>query len=159
MKIVLFACSQQVIVDVSTNSMSLINVMEDQISEGFPMLIPQTCAVAVARREGGDPELVEARLQGYLDEQLILDAPLSFNLSGSGGARSIAQLQQLVIPHPATLRFVLRADNKKLGSWETRIDGKPQVEARPRYVVNAAAPPKKGAQKRSPSAAKPKATT
>jgi hypothetical protein len=131
MKLMLFSCAEHIIVDASSNNLSLIGVLEDRISEGYPLLLPQLNVVAVVRREDGDPANVPAIVQIYFDKSKIGEASVSFDLESSAtGSRVILNLQQVIIPHATTLRLVLQANGRKLASWDTRFLGKPTIRVR-----------------------------
>lgn len=131
MKPILFLCAEKAIIDASKNSLSVINIMEDRRFEGFPAVMSELDVIFVARKEDGDPDVIDLDLVFFLDKMNIGTFRINLNFQGSSGARSILQIQGVVIPRPGLFRIVLNRDKRKIASWDAICEGPPTVRTQP----------------------------
>src|SRR5262245_25452367 len=118
MRVLLFCASQLAMIDVHTNSFSIIFVAEEFPVVGFTAVIPQISVSALVAREATEPDQQAGLLHFRLNDQLIVTQPTNFNFQGRLRLRAINVLQGLVISSPGTLTCSLTIGDAVLASWD-----------------------------------------
>jgi len=108
MKLVFFALAENAIVDQKTNKLSVINILDNSITEGFPFLIPNLTAASILEKEALDEQNMHANLKIKFYDIVMGEAVIDYNfIDGSPRTRNMASISGLMIPSPGTLTAVL----------------------------------------------------
>jgi hypothetical protein len=101
----LFACARAVLIDKYTNSMSVIEVIEEFTCEAFPAGIPKLAVIWLKERDIDDPEKENLRFEVLRDGTLKAEYPIAVDYEGKSFHRSIVNLQAVVLDAPGTIEF------------------------------------------------------
>src|SRR5712692_8219734 len=99
------AVADTVLLDATTNSISLIKIHEQFRPAGYPLLLPRFVIFAVFEREQADPADVEAVFRILLDDQVIHEQVSAINFAEAQLNRAVLQYEGFVIPRPGTMRI------------------------------------------------------
>lgn len=118
--------AEGVIRDFETNTISAYKILEGVGAAGFPFFLPHVSLFVLWERDPGDPEQYTGRFSAIIGGQRLLEVPMpTVAFQGTPRARSIFNLNGIVIPAPGNLEF------------HVVVDEGPEV----RYVVEIAATP------------------
>jgi hypothetical protein len=129
----LIAIAETVLLDATTNSMSLIKIFEQFFPAGYPMLLPRFVVFAMFERDPGDPAVNQAEIQIKLDAEVIAGHRAELNFGGGLLNRAVLQFESFVIPRPGSVRAVAIIGDQSLESYPIRA-----VPAGPPPVVQVA---------------------
>jgi hypothetical protein len=128
-KLRLILCSDVNILDVNTNRVSSINLIEEISSQQFPIVVPQFSILAVFDKEEGDEEKVDSTLVVKLNDQELARGPIEVNFEGGAKMhRSLVAFQGFVVPVPGRLVVSILQNGKQFGDWSVLVS---QVAASP----------------------------
>jgi len=123
-------CADSVIIDRGTNQISVINIIEQLQSHGFPLAILKFVAVFYLTRENNDNPTPDVLLR--VDAENTTNTfPLDLNFGEKLKNRVVSTLEGVVMPGPGTLRVSLLIDGNSVGHWEfevSLIQGAPQIQ-------------------------------
>ena len=99
--------SEMTVLDSDTNSFSVFNILEDVVTEGFPVFFPKIAFLTAWQREDADPGVVECIIivrthEGELARQNVL-----MNFQDKNITRINARFQGIVIQSAGFLEFRL----------------------------------------------------
>ena len=120
MKLRFLVCAVSAIVDEATKNVSITSILEQLASPIFPAAIPIS-VVANFVRQASEPDSADIRLSFKIDDQPLMDQPVTIQFQGNLGTRLIAQINPLIVPQPGRLIAEIRAKKKKLGDWEIDV--------------------------------------
>jgi len=102
------AAAETIIRDGETNSISIINVLENVNSPSYPILLPKLSVLWILKRTENDPEIFDAEIIFKIGEHELNRFPLGINFQGSIHTRNIAALNGYVITEPGILTIELK---------------------------------------------------
>ncbi len=123
--------ADRLILDTSTNRLSIIEVYDDIAATKFPAILPRLHAAFAFERDPGDSAQVKASLIFSLDDkELFRDDSIIVNFEDAPRARFLAQLTGVVIPAPGEFLVTLRLQEGPSAEWRIRVvsTGKPEVK-------------------------------
>lgn len=124
-------CAERVIRDADTNSVSIIDVLDEIQTPGFPRLIPRIMAVWVLERDSlEDTQQPAASFHILLNDEELHQGDLNVDFQGVLRTRSFLTLGGLVIPGPGTLTMSFRIEEEEVASYWMKVVqlGGPQVQ-------------------------------
>lgn len=132
MRSIIALAAEVVIRDAENNSISVFNILEGVVAEGFPMLVPRVAHLVLWEREAREGAVRQGRLSVHLDERQLFSQPLVIDFQQFFRSRTISIIQGLVIPGPGQLRFSLSIDDGPTAVYTVPISataqaGPPQV--------------------------------
>jgi hypothetical protein len=95
-----------------------VNLIEEISSVSFPYLLLKPFLLVAFQKEDGDPEETEASLVFTVDEVEIGRASFLVDFSGHPRARSILELNALIIPKPGRLQMCVHMGETRFGDWD-----------------------------------------
>jgi hypothetical protein len=127
--------AQSVIVDVHTNSASIIGVLDEFGALSFPVVMPGFAVYAAVQREPNDPVRVPTRVHMTLDEKELARVDAIVDFQSYRRTRAIYRIEGLVVPSPGSLAFSLEADDREIGRYVVEITA-PTATGAPPAVSN-----------------------
>jgi hypothetical protein len=124
MKLKLLICAENVIIDRTTHKLSLINIIDDLYSEGFPLLFPNFYICVGLTKLDGEPDSCDITANISLDGEELFRSPLEIDFEGGRSARALAQLQSLVISKPGVLEIRVEHAGKEIGCWPLIVESR-----------------------------------
>ena len=97
MKSILFVVSEGSSIDLSTNALSIFNIIDHINSAGLPLIIPKCIITLVVEREESDPEPIEGRITITNNEHEIHSAPAQIYARGAPRTRLSITLNGLPV--------------------------------------------------------------
>lgn len=107
MKVRLALCAEGSSVDKATNKLSIFNVIDKMNSMTYPLFMPKLCFVFAVDREENENLPTSATLRVLSAESIVSELRVPMSFSPDGSSRSVANLNNLVIPKPGKLSFQL----------------------------------------------------
>lgn len=143
----LLACAGSVIVDKTTNSLSLVEIIETIETPGFPVAVPRLAIVWVKSKEDKDQEKSDYVLEIDITGAERRAYPMHVDFQGQSMHRSIVMLAGLGLPSPGEI--VIRVKSAEgTGRRPLAILAIPVTAvASPDFVAAAALPPAPGKRK------------
>jgi hypothetical protein len=130
MRVLLFTCSDSVVVDQRRNSVSIFNLLEELNAATFPFVIPMaTVFVYLERAEDESPGDMSIKMT--IDRQELFRIPLQLDFQGRLRLRLMNEVRGLVIPAPGLFRLTVEREGVVLASWEMPINNIGQPVAEP----------------------------
>ena len=126
----LAVCAETIIRDAETNSISIINVLEELPGHGFPLLMPKLSCLFMFRRNADDPSELDGQITFKIDDEHIISGPIHVNFQGGLRHRQIVVMRGFVIARPGIVRAAVVFEDRELGAWEIHahlVDG-PQLQ-------------------------------
>ena len=117
-----FICSDSAALDARLNTVSAFHIMEQLNAPAFPVAIPRVAVLALVSREETDPNNVQLHLQIVCGQQHLFDGPVPVNFNQQLSARTIIDMQGLVLPAPGELRLLLMNANDTIASWTVLVN-------------------------------------
>ena len=112
---------ESVVRDVSTNNISVFNILERVAAHKFPIAIPKVVALFMLTREGGDSEAPECLMGITISGEELNRYPINVNFQGKLLHRMIVEVGGLVIPKPGIMRTSIIIEGQEAGSWELEV--------------------------------------
>jgi hypothetical protein len=130
MKAVFSACCETVIQDIRTNSLSLINLMDEIHAVAFPVLMPKICFVASIERSEEEASPAPGRLIGKLNGNEVFSFETTFDFQGKTRSRAVGEFQGLLVQGPGTLDLSLHHEEQILATVKIEVKhvGNPQAQ-------------------------------
>jgi hypothetical protein len=101
--------------------LSAFHIIEQINAPSFPIAVPRVAILAYLSREEADPAEVQLHLRIFSGAQLLFDGPFPANFSHQLTVRSIVELNGLIVPGPAEMRFVLLNGEDVLDFWNVAV--------------------------------------
>jgi hypothetical protein len=137
----LFLCCDSAALDARLNTISAFHIAEQLNAASFPVVIPRLSVIGLFAREETDPSRNQLQLQIHLGPQQLFAGPLHVDFMQGLLARTIFEVQGLVVTAPGSLRFDLRNGDAAVASWVMMVNQVGQPEAQ---MVFPAPPPAAG---------------
>ena len=113
----LTAIAQNVIIDQRTNTLSIINLLQDVLVSTFPSGIPLIDYLCMFEKEDGEPEIVKGlELIVCNDDEEILKLGFDIDFKGKRRSRIIINMSGLSIKKQGSLDFTLKSGESILAS-------------------------------------------
>jgi len=108
MKILIFACADQVVVDARTNRASLLNLIDELTAPDFPAAHPFLNVFALIGRTSREKEKTSGRLDLSIGSQTkLLSTPIEIDFQGKPRARAVITIQGIIFEAPCILSAVI----------------------------------------------------
>jgi len=120
--------SESVVIDQQTNQVSVINVLEDIQSPGFPLVISKLSAVFYLTREASDNAIVEFSIRFFNNEIELNRFPVTSNFEDKLKNRTRIQVNGLVIPNPGNFSVGIFYNDEELSRWQMAIQLLPNAQ-------------------------------
>lgn len=119
--------TDSVIQDVSTNQVSVINLIERITPPSFPSVVPRLTFFAIFERDEDSRDLdTEAKIHILLDRKRIFSDNLNVHFSkGSKLNRNIVQFQGFLLPAPGPLQVQVTIERRSVKSYEIPVVAPP----------------------------------
>ena len=129
-KCMLLVAAREAIVDQLSNSLSLIGVLMDVGSEGFPLFLARVVVVGVTKRDPKDPERAEFDVEIDLDGENLGTKRFTANYEHKTYNRLVVNIQNFVVPKPGDVRFRLIHNGKAIGEYVMPVckEGGPKMQ-------------------------------
>ena len=129
-----FLCAEFVIRDAESNGISLINLLEQAVPQGFPALLPRLAVLLLLERDPGDPNEITYTFKVRMDEDPpLFEQSVTSGFQGQLSTRQIMIVGGLPIPHPGKLRLTAATPTQTLGDYVIPI----QPPNQPTVSINA----------------------
>lgn len=141
----LFFCADSTALDVRTQTVSAFHIMEFLNAVAFPVVVPRISVAALFERDQNDPQNFELQLSAIAGEQPLFVGPFPVNFAQQMQARTVVEMNGLLLPSPGTLRMLLGDGDRLVASWVITVNqiGQPQAQ-----LVFAQPPPPAAPQNR-----------
>jgi hypothetical protein len=156
MKILYLMCSESGAVDTTTNRLSIFNVLEEINAVAFPVIQPSLLISMLIERLPADPSNCTLQIVVNANNQQLFTIPMPVDFQGKLRARSLAQVQGVLLSAPGQLKIQAIYEKNPLAEWVGPINLINQPQAQ--LVVqqqNIAASPTVQSTTTGPSAARP----
>lgn len=127
MKSIFFVVSEGSSIDISTNALSIFNIIEGISSASLPLIIPKCIITLVVEREEGDPEPIEGRITITNNEHEIHSTPAQIHARGAPGARLSITINGLPVHAPGKLTFKYTVDDSNFEAQTSISVSEPKV--------------------------------
>ena len=101
--------AEMVLIDKTTNNASVINLLDEVRSSGYPLIIPRFTVLALNSREEGDPSKATADLAFLIGASRSLHVQeVEIDFKDSPRNRSLVRVEGLPVPEPGDLKVTFR---------------------------------------------------
>ena len=126
----LMLCAQSVIRDAETSALSVVNILEDMVPEGLPLLVPRFMVYARLHRDiQKDPQTVECKIRVSITDKTLIEHTINIDFQDKAANRLVVDISGLVIPTVGELETTLWQDSRLLNKYvvNVREPRKPKV--------------------------------
>ena len=124
MKLLFHLCAISSAIDITTNQVSLFNLLEQMNVASFPVVIPSITIISSLEREKGDRTKLDLQIRFTLGRKVIAEFPFEADFQKGLRHRNTAEVRGLMIPGPGILKIGLRYKDKPMGSaWSIDVIG------------------------------------
>jgi len=116
-------CARGTSIDRESGALTIFQIIDGMEATGFPVMLQHTSVVVILEREENEPAQAECILQILLDENLLLNEPVTINFGQARRHRQAINVQGLVVQAPGTVYVKIRHDNKDLGVYRFPVTG------------------------------------
>lgn len=127
MKLLLFACAQNCVVDDRSARQSLFNIYEEMTVRAFPAEVAFCDVVSLWGREPQDSSQVDGRLRVRLNTTQLVDFPFTIQFQDKSRCRVITGVHGLVLSGPGDLVFEAFVGDRLAGSWRVVVKSAEQA--------------------------------
>lgn len=122
-------CAETIIVDRESNAVSIINLLEDINSIGFPLFIPKLSILNIFERiEADNGNITNYKLVITINNKELINAPYHIQFMNLLRTRNIMNIQGLALPEPGLLEIkILNETNTELIKIQFDVKHQPQV--------------------------------
>jgi len=128
-------CAETIVTDITSNKLSIFNVIDEIALLQFPVAVPRISVLFGVQRENEDPEQVDGLLTFSRDEVELSRWPANINFGELPRSRLIYVINGLVIPGPGQFKFALVVQGAEIARWEFPVVQPEQPEARPQQMA------------------------
>lgn len=123
-------CAESVVTDSRTNNVSVLNIVEQMNTMGFPAVSQKLVYFFFLTRDKTNAEIQKGSLVLSLDGKKMNSFPVRIDFQGKLRTRIILTIEGFVIPKPGTLRAILKLRGKEYGRWDIHVEqiAEPKVE-------------------------------
>jgi len=122
-----------VIRDAQTNVISIFNLTEVLVAQGFPLLIQKLSFFALWEKEPNDPNVHQGAFSVAMNDKPLMSQEIHIDFQENLRNRTIIVLGGLVIPEPGTLAFTLSLKDGAQARYVVEINAvataEPSVES------------------------------
>lgn len=104
---VLCLVAENVVRDAESNTMSVINIVEEVVATGVPTLMPKIAFLAIWEREPEDPITHTADFQIKMGEQFLLQQEVTINFGRGVRTRNVINIIPLLVPALGEIEFTM----------------------------------------------------
>ena len=116
-------CADRVIRDAETNSISVINILEEITPEGLPLIIPRVTIFALLHRnKEEDPSLIKCTFRIGVGDNTLLEGELNVDFQDKERNRTIINIGGLVISTSGMLEVSLFLEERLLSQFKFMIN-------------------------------------
>ena len=116
-------CADRVIRDAATNSISVINILEEITPEGLPLFIPRVMIFALLHRDKEeDPSQIKCTLRIGIGDNKLLERELDIDFQDKGRNRMIINIGGLVISTSGMLEISLFLEERLLNQFKFMVN-------------------------------------
>ena len=118
-----FVLADKIIRDPETNSVSILNVVEEFSSHIFPYVYPNLDFILLWTRESNDPIELEVEFKISMGTNTLLTRNYTINFNDKLKMRTRFIISKLVIPSPGTMTFIITSQLNKMinASYEVKV--------------------------------------
>ena len=114
--------ANRVIVDSTTNQISIIDVIEGLKAQSFPILIPKITFIYHMYREDEDFTAKDVSLICTINDTEVLRVPAQVNFEQGYTTRAIISFEGFVVASPGQMKVSLMDEEVELGTLEFPVD-------------------------------------
>lgn len=114
---ILAVCGERTILDAQNNQSSIIGILEEIHSQGFPLVIPAVSCLFMIRRDVSDNSRPDSALLVKLNEDQTFKSPVQVDFGEGIKTRVFLTVNGMVVAGPGQLRFQLECENRIVGDW------------------------------------------
>jgi len=122
-------CAESVVIDISTNNVSIFNIVDAIAAVGFPIGINKLSAIFLLTREEVDPSTVDAIISVSMANEAISTHPYQIDFQGTLRNRCVVTAGGIVVPGPGILKFSLTINNAEIAAIDVAVSGPPPTLA------------------------------
>lgn len=119
--------AESVIRDAETNAISVFNIMEGVIAQGFPLFINKITFLTIWEKEPADTDKYNAALTIYLEGDKLIENTIIIDFQGNNRNRAIASINGVLIKKPGILEFELSVEEGPVVKYSLRVDAQKSV--------------------------------
>jgi hypothetical protein len=121
-----FFCADSVSVDSQKQTISAFHIAEGMYSPSYPVVIPKIVAIGIFGRDSTDPSSIDCFLKVQIGADHLAGGPMKLEFQGKSSARSVAEIQTLVVPKPGNLVFSLHIEEEIKATWTVEMSQAPR---------------------------------
>jgi hypothetical protein len=122
MKVKYFLCADSASIDNRLTTLSLFHILDEAIAVSFPFVIPRIVIASSLIREERDQPDPRLQLKIQIGENVIAQAPFRVDFQeNQNTSRSVAEMHNLLIVAPGTLKFILSMADENIAEWSMNI--------------------------------------
>ncbi len=119
---ILSVCAESIVRDVTTNNVSVLNIIEEINTPSFPVAIQKLSSLFYLVRNEKDAAVNELSIRFIINGEEINRFPVHSDFQDKLKTRVIVNLQGLVIPGPGRLHAILFLEDEEIGLWDIQIN-------------------------------------
>lgn len=121
MKILSFVIAEEIIRDVDSDKITLVNVVEQLNAVSFPVFLSKCSAfLYLEREEEGDKE-IEATVKFILNEKVLLNSPIKFSFKDKNRTRVLIKINGVVFNEEGNFKAELAIGEQKFTSYAVSL--------------------------------------
>lgn len=127
----LLLCAERVIRDAESNSITVVNLLEDFASPGFPLFIQNMCLFALTERQEDDAQDHQFLFKIHLNDNELVSLEVQSKFGDKLRHRNIINVSGFVIPNPGQLKLSLFHEDKEVAEYLMQVKkiGPPEIKS------------------------------
>lgn len=113
----LMLVAERVIIDTESNRLTIFNLLEDLNVNQFPLFIPSLNVLNMLSKDDGDETILQCKLVLKLNDEELLNQPITLNFQNNRRNRSIVRIGGLMIPQSGKLLFEFYQNENLLATF------------------------------------------
>lgn len=126
----LHVLAENALLDVQTNQMTIVSMIEEFQVPSFPLVIPRMVFVSLLERDPEDPVDIQCRIEAQLDGEKLFEGDLPVKFQDKLRVRSVSNFRNAVIPREGEFVISFRnaeGDKSEICRWSAFVRSPPET--------------------------------
>jgi len=124
----LMAVSESIVKDSDSNSISILNIIEDVVLESFPIVMPKFATTVFFQKDGTDPDIFNLTLFVRNNNTLLIQHPMRLDFKGKTRNRAIVRFGGILLNEMGTLRFSVEDGTSEICTYTISLTLRDNVQ-------------------------------
>ena len=125
MRAKILICAENIIIDQTTNNVSIINLFEQINPPALPIILPRMTILSIVEREESDSEVIPFVIRISSGNQVVFEQTNEYNFQNLQRSRNILLFGGMPITQPGILLFEILVNNSVFQTYKIIVTTPP----------------------------------